>query len=82
MIYELMVHLAQSIHLSCADTNTVSKRTEMRFHMTHITRSSIWCVQMVSKAMVCLAPTVHLSCVKISTISKRTEMSFHLSLAS
>jgi hypothetical protein len=26
------------MHLSCTDTNTVSKWTEMRFHMTHITK--------------------------------------------
>jgi DNA-binding transcriptional regulator of glucitol operon len=32
-----MVHLAQTVHLSCTDTNTVSKQTEMRFQMTHIT---------------------------------------------
>jgi hypothetical protein len=25
------------MHLSCTDTNTVSKHTEMRFHITHIT---------------------------------------------
>jgi hypothetical protein len=32
-----MVRLAQTVHLSCTDTNTVSKRTETRFQMTHIT---------------------------------------------
>jgi hypothetical protein len=26
-----------NLHLSCTDTNTVSKRKEVRFHMTHIT---------------------------------------------
>jgi hypothetical protein len=36
-IYEPTVRLAQTVHLSYTDTNTVSKRTEMRFHMTHIT---------------------------------------------
>jgi hypothetical protein len=25
------------MHLSCTDTNTVSKRTKMRFHTTHVT---------------------------------------------
>jgi hypothetical protein len=29
--------LAQTVHLSCTDTNTVSKWTKMRFHMTHVT---------------------------------------------
>jgi hypothetical protein len=40
-----MVCLAQTVHLSCTDTNTVSKRTKTRFHMTHSPRSSIGCVQ-------------------------------------
>jgi hypothetical protein len=38
MISEPMVRLAQPVHLSCTDTNTVSKWTETRFHMTHITK--------------------------------------------
>jgi hypothetical protein len=32
-----MVRSAQTVHLSCTDTNTVFKRTETRFHMTHVT---------------------------------------------
>jgi hypothetical protein len=32
-----IVHLAQIMHISCTNTNTVSKRTEMRFHITHVT---------------------------------------------
>ena len=37
MISEPMVCLAQTVHLSCADTNTAFKRTKTRFHKTHIT---------------------------------------------
>jgi hypothetical protein len=37
MISEPMVRLAQTVHLSCTNTNTVSKWTEIRFHMTHVT---------------------------------------------
>ena len=37
MISDPMVHLAQTVHISCIDANTVSKRTETRFHMTHVT---------------------------------------------
>jgi hypothetical protein len=37
MIFEPMVCLAQTVHLSCTDTQTVSKEKEVRFHMTHIT---------------------------------------------
>jgi hypothetical protein len=32
-----MVCLAQTMHLSFTDTNTISKRKEERFHMTHVT---------------------------------------------
>jgi hypothetical protein len=34
---ELMVHLAQTAHLSCIDTNSVSKQKDEGFHMTHVT---------------------------------------------
>jgi hypothetical protein len=37
MIYEPMVHLMQTEHLSCTDANTVSKLIETRFYMTHVT---------------------------------------------
>jgi hypothetical protein len=37
MISEPMEWLAQIVHLSCTDTNTISKQTKMRFHMTHVT---------------------------------------------
>jgi hypothetical protein len=40
-----MVHLAQTVHIYCIDTNKVSKHIETRFHMTHSPRSSIGCVQ-------------------------------------
>jgi hypothetical protein len=46
MIFQPMVLLAQTVHLSSftistiskrTDTNIVSKRIETRFHMTHVT---------------------------------------------
>ena len=37
MISEPMVRLAQIVHLSCTDANTVFKWEEVRFHMTHVT---------------------------------------------
>jgi hypothetical protein len=37
MISEPMVRLAQTVHLCCTDTNTISKQTETRLHMTHVT---------------------------------------------
>jgi hypothetical protein len=36
-ISEPMVRLAQTMHLSCTDTNTASKLKEVRLHMTHVT---------------------------------------------
>ena len=81
MIYEPMVRSAQTVHLSCTDMNTVSKRIEMKFHMTYITKEfhrvhpkqflNLWYVSL---------QTVHLSCVKICTISKQNATSFHLGL--
>jgi hypothetical protein len=36
-IYVPTVGLAQIVHLSCTDTNTIFKWTKTRFHMTHVT---------------------------------------------
>jgi hypothetical protein len=36
-IYEPMVRLMQTEHLSCTDANTISKQIETKFHMTHVT---------------------------------------------
>jgi hypothetical protein len=37
MISLPMVHSAQTVDLSSADINTISKRTETSFHLTHVT---------------------------------------------
>jgi hypothetical protein len=37
MISKLMVHLLQTVHLSFTDTTTISRQTEIRFHMTQVT---------------------------------------------
>jgi hypothetical protein len=37
MISMPVEHSAQTVHLSCAEINTISKRTEMSFHLTHVT---------------------------------------------
>jgi hypothetical protein len=37
MIYQAMVCLVQTVYLSCTETNTISKWTETRFYMTHVT---------------------------------------------
>ena len=76
-----MVHIAQTMHLSCTDTNTVSKRkrSEIPHHPRHL-RVPSGASKMISEPIICSTQTVHLSCVKINTFSKWTEASFHLSL--
>jgi hypothetical protein len=66
MIFEPMVHLAQTMHLSCTNTNIISKLTEIRFHRSHTTKEFHRVRQKwFFKPMVHSAQTVHLSCVKI-----------------
>jgi hypothetical protein len=76
MIYEPMVRLAQTVHLSCTDSDTVSKQTKAGFHMAHVTLEHHR-VGPISEPMVRSAQTMHLSCVKISTTFKRTKVSIH-----
>jgi hypothetical protein len=38
MISEDMVRLVQTVDLPCTETKTISKWTEMRFYMTHVTK--------------------------------------------
>jgi hypothetical protein len=78
MISESRVRLAQTVHLSCTNTNTVSEWTKMRCHMPHHLVVPSGAYKMIFEPLVHSAHTVHLSCIKISTISKRTESSFHL----
>jgi hypothetical protein len=73
-----MVHLVQTVHLSCVEINTISQRTKTSFHLTQVTRSTIGCAQNDFQAMVHLAQTMHLSCTEINNISKQTITSFHL----
>jgi hypothetical protein len=36
-ISEPMVHSAQTVHLSCVEISSISKRTKMSFHLTNVT---------------------------------------------
>ena len=73
-----MVHSTQTVHLSCAEINTVSKRNKMSFHLTHVTKEFHRVrPKTTSEPIACSAQTMHLSCVEINTISKRTETRFH-----
>jgi len=38
MISKPMIRSAQTVHLSCSEINTISKRTDMSLHMTHDTK--------------------------------------------
>ena len=37
MVSQTMIHQVQTVHISCTETNNVSKWTEARFQMTHVT---------------------------------------------
>jgi hypothetical protein len=37
IISEAMLRLVQTVDLSCTQTNNISKSTETRFYMTHVT---------------------------------------------
>jgi hypothetical protein len=64
-----MERLVQTMHLSCTDTSTISKRTETIFHKAHVTKElhwvrlkwflSLWNVQ--RKPCTCLASRLELS---------------------
>jgi hypothetical protein len=41
-ISESMVCLVQTVHLSCTDTNTISKWTKTRFRIPHVTNEFHW----------------------------------------
>ena len=73
--------MMQTVHLSCTDTNTVSKRIETRFDMTHITYDTIGASKTISYHVVHLVQTVHLSCTDTNTVSEWTKTSFHMTHA-
>jgi hypothetical protein len=76
MISESMVRLVQNVQLSCTNTNTISKQTEMRFYVTH-QGVPPGASKTISEAMVHLVQSKHLSCTDTNTSSKWIEMRFH-----
>ena len=73
MISKPVVFLAQTVHLSCANADTMSKQTENEIpHDPLQLGVPSGASKMISEPMVRSAQTVHLSYVKISTISKWT----------
>jgi hypothetical protein len=62
MISEPMVHLVQTVHLSCTDTNTVMKTDRNDIpHDPHHLGVQFGTPKIISKPMVLSAQTVHLS---------------------
>ena len=76
-ISDPMVHLVQTVHLSCTDTNTISKERSEIPHDPHHLGVPSGAAKMISEPIVRSTQTVHLSFIKIGTISERTETSFH-----
>ena len=77
MISMPMVHSAQTMHLSYAKINTISKRNKISFHLTHVALEFHRVPKTTSERSPCSTQTVNLACIEINTISKRTETSFH-----
>ena len=77
MISEPMVRLAQTMHLSCIDTNTVSKRTELSLEPHHL-GVPLGASKTIYEPMVHLEQTMHLSCTDSNTVSKRKEVRLHM----
>jgi hypothetical protein len=79
MISKAMVYLVQTVHLSCTETNTVSKRdrNELPFEPRHLGVPSV-ASKTISEPVVCMAQTMHLSCTETKSISKRTERRFYM----
>jgi hypothetical protein len=79
-IYEPMVHLTQTEHLSYTDANTVSNRSKRVPHdPCHLGVPSV-ATNTISEPIGLLIQTMHQSCFKSTTTSKWTEPSFHLRL--
>jgi hypothetical protein len=79
MIYEPMVHLAQTVHLSCIMFSTISEkdRSELPLEPHHLVVASS-ASKTISEPMVRLAQTMHLSSTDTNTISKQKDERFHM----
>jgi hypothetical protein len=79
--FDTVVCSTHTVHLSCTNTNTVSKQNQNKVlhDPCHLGVPSV-ASKMISEPVVHSAQNMPLNCIKISTISKRTETSFYLSL--
>jgi hypothetical protein len=76
-----MVRLVQTEQLSCTDHNIVSKQTETRFNMTHVTKEyhRVCLKQFLILWYVWRKPSNYLAS-RLALSPNRPKMSFHLSL--
>jgi hypothetical protein len=74
-----MVRLAQTEHLSCTETNTISKKDQKEIlHDARHLGVPLGASKMVSEAMVRLVQTVDPPCTETNTISKYTKTGFYM----
>jgi hypothetical protein len=74
-----MVRLVQIVHLSWVKIDTISKQTEMSFHLSLVTFGvPLGASKMISDPTVCMTQTMHLSCTDANSISKWTKKRFHM----
>ena len=79
MISYPMVHLAQTVQLSCVKISTTSKRIKMSFHLLpRLLGVPSGASKTIPEPMVHLAQTVHLSSTGTNTVSKRIETRFDM----
>jgi hypothetical protein len=77
MIFEPMVCLTQTMHLSCVKISTISKQTELSLEPRHLEVPS-GASKTISELMIRLAQSVHLTCIDTNTVSKLKEERFHM----
>jgi hypothetical protein len=77
MIFEPMVHLAQTVHLSCVKISTIFKQTELSLEPRHLGVPS-GVSKTISEPIIRSAQTVHLSCTDTNTVFKWREVRFKM----
>jgi hypothetical protein len=77
MISEPMVRSAQIVHLSCVKISTISKQTELSFHLSLVTEYHLVCPKRLLKLWyVWRKPCTYLT-TDTNSVSKWTETKFH-----
>ena len=76
-IFEPMVRLTQTVHLSYIKISTIPKQAELSLETRHLGLPS-GASKTISKPMARLAQTIHVSCTDTNTVSKRKEARFQM----